>query len=146
MSRAGAVPGAPEARRGPPAGRKSLKNPGPDSSFYPPQGTQPVLARPARESHHRAQRTSRGHCRPGSSSAVLVSQRDPEVLLLAKWSALFVAGFWKLLKIYIFYSGPDLRNPQNRPGKAAPDPPNIVEQPWDIIDFQSRGGGPAGHP
>ncbi len=40
----------------------------------------------------------------------------------------YVAGFWKLLKKYIFYSGPDPRNPPNRPGKAAPDPPDIVEQ------------------
>ncbi len=39
-----------------------------------------------------------------------------------------VAGFWMLLKIYIFNSGPDPRNPPNRPGTAAPDPPDIVEQ------------------
>jgi hypothetical protein len=57
-----------------------------------------------------------------------------------------VAGFWMLLKIYIFNSGPDPRNPQNRPGTAAPDPPDIVEQSSEIFDFRSRGGGPVGHP
>jgi hypothetical protein len=40
-----------------------------------------------------------------------------------------MAGFWKLLKIYIFYSGRDPRDPPNRPGKADPDPPDIVENP-----------------
>ncbi len=35
---------------------------------------------------------------------------------------IFVADFWKLLEIYIFNSGPNLRKPPNRPGKAAPDP------------------------
>ncbi len=39
-----------------------------------------------------------------------------------------VAGFWKLFKIYIFNSGRDPRDPPNRPGKADPDPPNIVEK------------------
>ena len=34
----------------------------------------------------------------------------------------YVAGFWLLLKIYIFNSGPDPRDPPNRPGKADPDP------------------------
>ena len=33
-----------------------------------------------------------------------------------------VAGFWMLLKIYIFNSGRDPRDPPNRPGKADPDP------------------------
>ncbi len=41
---------------------------------------------------------------------------------------------------------PDPRNPQNRTGKAATDPADIVEQPQEIVDFQSRGGGPVGHP
>ncbi len=46
----------------------------------------------------------------------------------------------------MFYSGPDPRNPPNRPGKAAPDPSDIVEQPNEIVDFRSRGVGPVGHP
>ncbi len=32
-----------------------------------------------------------------------------------------VAGFWMFLKIYVFYSGRDPRDPPNRPGKADPD-------------------------
>jgi hypothetical protein len=36
MIRAGAVPGAPGARRGPRGRRKSAKNPGPDLSCCPP--------------------------------------------------------------------------------------------------------------
>ncbi len=47
--------------------------------------------------------------------------------------ALDVAGFWKLLKKHIFDSGPGPRNPPNRPGKAAPDPPDIVERPQEIV-------------
>ncbi len=57
-----------------------------------------------------------------------------------------VAGFWMLLKIYVFNSGPDPRNRPNRPGKLAPDPPDIVEQPQEIVDFRSWSGGPVGHP
>ena len=51
-----------------------------------------------------------------------------------------VAGFWKLLKIYIFKFWPDPRNPPNRPGKAAPDPPDIVEQPQEIGFFEDGVG------
>ena len=54
--------------------------------------------------------------------------------------------FWKLLKIYFFDSGPDPRDPPNRPGRASPGSQDIVEKPLGIIDFQSRGGGLAGHP
>jgi hypothetical protein len=46
----------------------------------------------------------------------------------------------------MFKSGPDPRNPPDRPGKAAPDPPDIVVQPEKFVDFRSRGGGPVGHP
>ncbi len=48
--------------------------------------------------------------------------------------------------IVLFNSGPGHRYPSNRPGKAAPDPPDIVEESQEIVDFQSRGGGPVGHP
>ncbi len=48
--------------------------------------------------------------------------------------------------IYMFNSGRDPLNPQVRPGKLAPDLPNIVEQLQELVDFQSRGGGPVGHP
>ncbi len=56
-----------------------------------------------------------------------------------------MAGFWKLLKS-VFSSGPDPRNRPTRPEKAAPDPSDIVEQPQEIVDFRSSGGGPVGHP
>ncbi len=47
----------------------------------------------------------------------------------------------------LFKFRPDHRNPQNWPGKAAPDPPAIVEQPSEIVGFRSVGvGGPVGHP
>ncbi len=65
---------------------------------------------------------------------------------LAQGTCLDVAGFWKLLQIYIFNSGPDPPNPQIGREKAAPDPPDIVGQPKEIVDFRSRGGGPVGHP
>jgi hypothetical protein len=61
-----------------------------------------------------------------------------------------LGGLWMLLKIYIyiymFNSGPDPQNPQNRPGKAAPDPPDIVGLSREIVEFRSWSGGPVGHP
>ncbi len=58
----------------------------------------------------------------------------------------YTAGLWKLLKIYVFSSGPDPRNPPNRPGKAAPGPQNIVEHPMKSLIFEAGVGGPVGHP
>ncbi len=44
------------------------------------------------------------------------------------------------IKKYIFDSGPDTRNPPDRPGTAAPDPPDIFEQPREMVDFEAGVG------
>ncbi len=57
-----------------------------------------------------------------------------------------VPGFWMLLKNIFSIPARPPRNRPNRPGTAAPDPPDNVGWSSEIIDFRSQGGGPVGHP
>jgi hypothetical protein len=51
-----------------------------------------------------------------------------------------VAGFWMLLKIYIFYSGRDPRDPPNRPGRAAPGPQISSKNHRELLIFETGWG------
>ena len=52
----------------------------------------------------------------------------------------YVAGFWKLLKIYIFDSGRDPRDPPNRPEKADPDPQISLKNHRTLLIFEAGVG------
>ncbi len=51
-----------------------------------------------------------------------------------------VAGFWILLKKYVFYSGRDPRNAPNRPGKADPDPQISSKNNRKLLTFEAGVG------
>ncbi len=70
--------------------------------------------------------------------------RNGEATLLEKY--LRTGRFDVLTNSVIFRSARSPGTHPDRPGMAPPDPPDISKRSSEIVDFRSRGGGPAGHP